>query len=108
MFIVTRKMTVKEGYAEQVANNFNPPSVLLEQDGFVDIKILVKQVRRGEEEVLILITWESEQHWKNWEKSDAHIAQHRKKRNEPKPDYLINFEVARYELKGVKKAVQAN
>ncbi|WAA12949.1 antibiotic biosynthesis monooxygenase [Fervidibacillus halotolerans] len=101
MFVQMRKMTVKEGYAEQVASEFNPPKVLLEQEGLVDLKVLVKKVRRGEEVVVVLITWESEQAWKNWEKSDEHIAQHRAKRNQPKPEYILNIEVARYEVKHV-------
>ncbi|MEM1506045.1 antibiotic biosynthesis monooxygenase [Domibacillus sp. 8LH] len=104
MFVQLRKMTVTEGNAEQVVNRFSKPGILEQQEGFVDLKVLVKQVRRGEEEVIVLVTWESEAHWKQWEKSDAHIAGHKAKLNQPKPEYIIHTEVGKYEVKAVKKA----
>ncbi len=70
----------------------------------MDLTILEKKVRSGEEEVLILIKWESEEHWKQWEKSDAHIAGHKARIGQPKPDYILSSEAGKYEIKAVKKA----
>lgn len=68
MFVQLRKMTVSEGNSEKVVERFSKAGILEEQEGFVDLKVLVKKVRRGEEEVIILVTWESEEYWKQWEK----------------------------------------
>ena len=38
---------------------------------------MVKKVRRGDQEVIVIIRWESEHHWKQWEKSEAHITAHK-------------------------------
>lgn len=104
MFVQLRKITVTEGNAEQVVNRFSRAGILEQQEGFVDLKVMEKKVRRGEEEVIVLVTWESEAHWKQWEKSDAHIAGHKAKLNQPKPDYILHTEVGKYEVKAVKKA----
>lgn len=106
MFIQLRKITVSEESAEKVINQFSKPGIIEEQEGIVDIKILEKKVRRGEEEVIILVTWESEEHWKQWEKSDAHIAGHKAKRNQQKPEHILNVEVGMYEVKAVKKPAE--
>lgn len=103
MFIQARKITVTEGNAEQVVDRFSKPGILEEQEGFIDLKVLLKKVRRGEEEVMVLVTWESEAHWKQWEKSDVHIAGHKAKLNQPKPAHILNVEVAKYEVKAIKK-----
>ena len=34
---------------------------------------MVKRARRGDEEVVMLVRWESEEAWKNWEKSPEHF-----------------------------------
>lgn len=63
---------------------------------------MVKKVRRGDEEVIVMIRWESEDHWKQWEKSDAHIAGHKAKLGQPKPDYIVSSEGDKYEVVAVK------
>ncbi|WP_160725210.1 antibiotic biosynthesis monooxygenase [Bacillus sp. USDA818B3_A] len=105
MFVQLRKISVTEGSAELVVNQFSKPGIVQEQEGFVDQSIMVKKVRRGEEEVVILTRWESEQYWKQWEKSDAHIAGHKAKMGKPKPEHILNVEVGAYEVKAVKQAV---
>lgn len=106
MFVQLRKITVTEGNSEQVVNRFSKAGILEQQEGFVDLQVLVKKVRRGEEEVIVLVNWESEDYWKQWEKSDTHIAGHKAKLNQPKPEHIINTEVGKYEVKAVKKAVR--
>ncbi|NNV06139.1 antibiotic biosynthesis monooxygenase [Geobacillus sp. C56-T2] len=107
MFVQMRKITVAEGFADQVVERFQKPGIIEQQEGFVDLKILVKKTRRGDEEVVLLITWESEEHWKKWEKSDAHIAGHKAKRNEPQPEFILHVEVGHYEVKAVKQGGQS-
>lgn len=104
MFIQIRRISVAEGHAEQVVEQFSKAGIIEQQEGFIDATIMQKKTRKGDEEVVVMIRWESEEHWKQWEKSDAHIANHRAKRNQPKPEYILNTEVGMYEVKTVKTA----
>ncbi|TRZ38368.1 antibiotic biosynthesis monooxygenase [Niallia circulans] len=106
MFVITRTMIVKEGTSDLVVNKFSQGGIVEEQEGFVDVSVYVKKVRRGDEEVLLIFRWESEEAWKNWEKSPAHIEGHRKNIGKPKPDHIISVKVDKYELKAVKKGKQ--
>lgn len=99
MFVQMRRTVVKEGFKDKVLERFQPkegkPSLLEKREGFIGREILVKKTRRGEEEVIVLIRWESEEAWKAWEKSPDHIAGHKKQIAEhggkpPQPDYIIS------------------
>ena len=105
MFVQIKRMVVTEGNADKVVERFGAkkdgPSLLEQQPGFIDKQVLVKKVRRGDEEVLIMVRWESEEAWKNWEKSPEHIAGHKSKIKEhggkpPRPEYILNMEHGNY------------
>jgi heme oxygenase (staphylobilin-producing) len=104
MFVQMRKMVVTEGNAEKVVERFAGKGLVAQQEGFIDSTVMVKKVRRGDEEVVVMVRWESEAHWKQWEKSDAHIAGHKANLGKPKPEYIISSEGGVYEVKAVKKA----
>ena len=91
MFYQVKELTVKEGTSDLVVQRFSGTGLIEQQPGFLSKEVLVKKVRRGKETVLVLIKWQSEQDWKNWEKSPEHIAGHKKKAKEgtPKPDHII-------------------
>lgn len=103
MLIQLRKITVKEGFSEKIVERFGKPGgPMSEIPGFIDRSVMVKKNRKkGEEteEVIVMIRWESEEAWKTWEKSPAHIEGHRNKRNQEKPDYLLDTEVSMYLVK---------
>ncbi|MFC4403931.1 antibiotic biosynthesis monooxygenase family protein [Gracilibacillus xinjiangensis] len=103
MFVMMRRMVIKEGYADQLIEKFGSKGIIEEQEGFVDSTIMEEKPRKGEQEVCIMIRWESEAHWKQWEKSDAHIAGHKANRGKPKPDFLLHMEVKMYTVKAVKQ-----
>lgn len=105
MFVITRTITVKEGTSDLVVDRFSREGPLEKSPGFIDLSILVKQVRRGEEEVLLIIRWESEQSWKNWEKSPEHIEGHRKNIGKPKPDHIISMANGKYDVIKIKTGV---
>ncbi|MDT8859673.1 antibiotic biosynthesis monooxygenase [Alkalihalobacillus sp. MEB130] len=102
MFVQVRRIQVTEGNSDQVVERFSKPGIIEEQEGFIDSTIMVKDVRRGEEEVVIQIRWESEEYWKQWEKSEAHIAGHKANLGKPKPEYIIQTDVSKYHVKAVK------
>lgn len=104
MFVQMRKTVVTEGNSDKVVARFSGEGIIEKQEGFVDVTVMVKKVRRGDEEVVVLVRWESEDHWKQWEKSEEHIAGHKAKLGQPKPDYIVSSEGGTYEIKAVKTA----
>lgn len=100
MFYQIKRIVVKEGFSEQVVERFSKKGGLIsEQPGFIEKQVLVKKVRRGDEEVMVVVRWESEEAWKNWEKSPEHIAGHKANRGVPKPEYVVESSQDLYELK---------
>lgn len=106
MFVQMRRTVVTEGNVDQVVERFRGEGIIEKQPGFIDLTVMVKQVRRGDEEVVVLIRWESEQDWKNWEKSEEHIAGHKAKLGKPVPEYIVSVEGGKYDVKAVKQAVK--
>ncbi|MDQ0269536.1 antibiotic biosynthesis monooxygenase [Cytobacillus purgationiresistens] len=102
MFVQMRRLTVTEGNGDKVVERFSGKGIIEEQEGFIDSTVMVKKVRRGEEEVVVLVRWDSEDSWKRWEKSDAHIAGHKANLGKPKPEYMIHSEGGVYDVKAVK------
>ena len=102
LFVQLRRISVAEGNAEQVIKKFSGKGMIEEQEGFIDLIIMEKQVRKGDEEVIVMIRWESEEYWKQWEKSEAHIANHKANLGKPKPEFILNTEVGKYEVKAIK------
>lgn len=106
MLVQIRKWTVTEGNADKILERFKKkpdqgPSLIEQREGFIGRELLVKNVRRGEEEVVMIVRWESEEAWKSWEKSPEHIAGHKKKIKEhggkpPQPEYVIAMEHGSY------------
>ena len=106
MFIETQTITVKEGTSNIGVERFTGEGINEKFEGFIDLSVLVKKVRRGDEEVVVMIRWESEEAWKNWETSEEHLAGHRASRGKPKPDHIINVDHAVYYVKSSKAAYQ--
>lgn len=104
MFIQTKVIQVKEGHAQTLVEKFSKPGAVEQSAGFIDLSILVKKVRKGDEEIIILVRWESEEAWKGWERSEAHLAGHRNSRDQPKPDYVLGSSHGNYEVMAVKTA----
>ncbi|CAG7644094.1 Heme-degrading monooxygenase HmoA [Paenibacillus allorhizosphaerae] len=74
-----------------------------QQEGFIDANVMVKKARRGDEEVIVMIRWESEEAWKKWETSEVHLEGHRQNRGKPKPEHIISTSHGNYEVKVIKK-----
>ncbi|MGE7913437.1 antibiotic biosynthesis monooxygenase family protein [Lysinibacillus xylanilyticus] len=104
MFVQIKRIVVTEGHSDKIIERFGAkedgPTLLEQQPGFIDKQVLVKKVRRGDEEVLIVIRWESEEAWKNWEKNPEHVAGHKANAGKPKPDYMIESGQEVYYVKG--------
>jgi len=112
MFVQLRTMTVRSGHADQVVARFGKEGAIEASPGFIDLSVMVRRGKGAEEEeVVVMVRWESEEAWKNWEKSEAHLAGHRERRGQPAPDYLIASSHGLYDVKALKRpraAVQGN
>jgi heme oxygenase (staphylobilin-producing) len=102
MHIEMLNITVKEGFAEQVVTRFRQEGAVEKAEGFVDLSIMVKDARKGEEEIVILIRWASKEHWKQWELSEPHLEGHRRERQQGKPDFVLQSKSSVYAVKAVK------
>lgn len=105
MFIQKKKWIVTEGNSDKILEKFKQrkekPSMIESREGFIGREILVKKVRRGEEEVIMMVRWESEEALKAWEKSPEHIAGHKAKiaagnARPEQPEYVISIERGLY------------
>ncbi|MEK8213406.1 antibiotic biosynthesis monooxygenase [Paenibacillus sp. FSL L8-0463] len=103
MFIQTRSIVIEKGNSDKVIEKFSAPGALEEMEGLIDISITLNKKSKDTEEVLLLIRWESEEAWKNWEKSDAHIQGHRNSRGQEKPAFIISTTVNMYEVQKIKE-----
>ncbi|AIQ52460.1 antibiotic biosynthesis monooxygenase [Paenibacillus sp. FSL R7-0331] len=103
MLIQTRSIVVEKGYSAQIIEKFSAPGALEEMPGLIDISVALNKKGKDNEEVLLLIRWESEDAWKNWEKSDAHLQGHRNSRGQEKPAYILSTTVNMYEVQKVKE-----
>ncbi|WP_432353579.1 antibiotic biosynthesis monooxygenase family protein [Sporosarcina sp. A2] len=98
MFYQIKRMTVKEGTSTKVTDKFSGEGLIEKQTGFLGLEVLVKESRRGDGEILIVVRWESKEDWKNWEKSPEHIAGHKANAGKPKPEYIIDSRQDTYEV----------
>lgn len=101
MFIQMRRIVVTAGSAEQVVARFSKPGPIDAMEGLVDKTIMSSKISREEEEVLVMIRWESRDAWKNWEKSDVHLQGHRAKKGQEPPAHVISTKVTMYEVHSV-------
>lgn len=101
MLIQTRSIKVEKGYAKQVVERFSQEAPIDKMPGLVDRTVTVNKRAKDYEEVMVIVRWESEEAWKNWEKSDVHIQGHRNKKE--KPPYILDVQVNIYEVKAVKQ-----
>ncbi|MGK7378976.1 antibiotic biosynthesis monooxygenase family protein [Planococcus sp. 1R117A] len=102
MFVQMKRIVVKEGFSELVLNRFSGEGKLEKQPGYIDRTVMKKNVRRGDEEVIVYVRWESENDWKNWEKHPDHIAGHKANLGKPKPEHIIETSQSTYHVHAVR------
>ncbi|MCI3920998.1 antibiotic biosynthesis monooxygenase [Paenibacillus sp. TRM 82003] len=103
MLIQTRTITVAPGFVDQVVERFAQPGPMDEMPGLVDKTVMVNRRKKEEnDEVVVMIRWESVDAWKNWEKSDVHIQGHRESKGRTPPEYVLDTVVNMYEVKSHK------
>ncbi|WP_294742288.1 antibiotic biosynthesis monooxygenase [uncultured Exiguobacterium sp.] len=104
MFIQLKTFKIKRGSAVEMIERFSGKGIIEQQPGFLDLSVLHKKRTKEEEEVLVLIRWESEQDWKAWETSEVHLAGHRERRGQPGPSFILDGQQHYYDVIGFKTA----
>jgi heme oxygenase (staphylobilin-producing) len=103
MYVQLRTITVRKGHADKVVERFGKEGAIEQSEGFVDLSVLVKRNRNAEEdEVVVMVRWESEEACDKWRRSEAHIAGHRERKGKPAPEYIIGADHAAYDVKAIK------
>ncbi|MFB9275004.1 antibiotic biosynthesis monooxygenase [Cohnella cellulosilytica] len=103
MLIQTRTIVVQKGNADKVVERFSREGVLDEREGLIDITVMTNKRSKETDEVVVVIRWESEEAWKNWEKSPEHIQGHRNSRGQTPPEYVVSTTVNMYDVNKVRK-----
>ncbi len=103
MLIQTRTIVVQKGKADKVVERFSREGILDEREGLIDITVMTNKRSKETDEVVVFIRWESEEAWKNWEKSPEHIQGHRNGRGQTPPDFVISTTVHMYDVNKVRK-----
>lgn len=103
MLIQTRTIVVQKGNADKVVERFSREGVLDEREGLIDITVMTNKRSKDTDEVVVVIRWESEEAWKNWEKSPEHIQGHRNSRGQTPPEYVVSTTVNMYDVNKVRK-----
>ena len=98
MLIQTRTIVVQKGHSAEVVERFSKASPMDQMPGLLDRSVMVNKRNKDTEEIVVLIRWESEDAWKNWEKSDVHIQGHRENRGKVLPEYVISSTVNMYDV----------
>ncbi|MFF2480295.1 antibiotic biosynthesis monooxygenase [Paenibacillus sp. NPDC058071] len=106
MLVQTRTITVQKGYADKVIERFSERGPIDGMPGLLDVSVMINKRSKEQEEVVAMIRWESEEAWKNWEKSPDHMQGHRNKKDQSQPEYVIDTTVNMYEVKTVRKGGQ--
>lgn len=101
MFIQMRTIVVEKGNSEQVIERFSKTGHIDGKEGLIDKIVMVNRKTKETEEIVVMIRWESEAAWKNWEKDPVHIAGHRNKRGEEPPAYVIESSVKMFDVKNI-------
>lgn len=102
MFIEMKIFIVKEGILNIVVECFIGEGIIEKFEGFIDLSVFVKKVRCGDEEVVVMICWEFEEVWKNWEISEEYLVGYRVGCGKLKLDYIINVDYVVYYVKLLK------
>lgn len=103
MFVMTRTIVVEKGNSDKVIARFSKEGPMDSMEGLVDISVMVNRKSKEQEEVVVVIRWESVEAWKNWEKSDAHLEGHRNAKGHQPPEYVISTTVNLYDAEVVKR-----
>ncbi|AOZ94826.1 antibiotic biosynthesis monooxygenase [Paenibacillus crassostreae] len=108
MLIQTRTIVVEKGNAEKVVERFSQESPVEGMEGLIDITVMVNKRSKENEEVVVMIRWESEEAWKNWEKSDVHIQGHRQNKGKTSPEFVLSTTVNMYVTQKIKQGKAFN
>lgn len=101
MIIEMKTWTVTEGHSEHILKKFEErkekPYLMDQQPGFLGRETLVKKITRGDEQVIMMVRWESEEALKAWKKSPEHIAGHKAKidsgnHKREQPEYIVSVD----------------
>jgi heme oxygenase (staphylobilin-producing) len=94
---------VEKGNSDKVIARFSQESPIDSMEGLIDISVMVNNKSKENEEVIVVVRWESREDWKNWEKSDAHLQGHRDSRGQESPPFILSTSVNMYDSQIVKR-----
>lgn len=98
MFLVTRVMTVDKGFVVNIQTNFLKHGLVDEFPGFIRKEVHVNERPNDHAIIRVLFYWRSKEDFIAWEKSPAHLAQHKAHAGQPRPIEIRSMVIETYEV----------
>lgn len=98
MFLVTRVMTVEKGFVPTLRSNFLQRGLVDDFPGFIRKEIHVNDRSVDYSLVRINFYWQSKNDFIAWERSPAHLAQHKAHAGQPRPTEILSATMETYDV----------
>ena len=98
MFVIIRTMKIEKGYLDIYKEQATKKSLVANSKGFVKREVLVSTKHKSYDVIQNLIYFENKKAYYVWQGSPEHIAMHKNKKHDEKPEGLISITKEEYEL----------
>lgn len=95
MFVATNRLKIKEGFGQELEQQFGRHSGVEQQPGFLGFELWKLGKETDHEEYLVVTHWESKEAHNSWTRSEAFRQAHAG----PRPEFLIGGEFSSYEVR---------
>ena len=92
MYVISRVLTFKKGYRDDIETMFNQEPLMKKHQGFIRRDVLLNDRDPEVDVIRVLIYWENKEAYYRFEGSPEHIAMHQQKDHphHQKPEGLID------------------
>lgn len=95
MFVATNRLKIKNGFGQELEQQFGRHSGVEQQPGFLEFELWRLDKETDHEEYLVVTHWESKEAHDDWTRSEAFRQAH----SGPRPEFLIGGEFSSYEVR---------
>ncbi len=98
MYVVVRVMKVQKGFSDKITEGFLSKNAMSLSPGFVRSVLMVDKKNPEYDLYRQEIFWLDKKAFFVWEGSPEHIMMHKEKKNQEKPEEIIEFSRETYEV----------
>lgn len=99
MLIVTNTIRIKKGHVREVAERFKQPKAIHQMPGFIRMQILITKDVEEYDELKVCTTWEHEEAFEAWTKSESFQKAHQRRPSEQQGEsVMLGSKLSKYEV----------